>query len=39
MTDDFFPFFSFHYLGYFWQITDLHFDSDYSTKGDILRSK
>ncbi|XP_062552572.1 acid sphingomyelinase-like phosphodiesterase 3b [Armigeres subalbatus] len=25
-------------IGYFWHITDLHFDSYYSTKGDILRS-
>jgi hypothetical protein len=26
-------------LGYFWHLTDLHFDSAYSTKGDISRSK
>jgi hypothetical protein len=25
--------------GYFWHITDLHFDSAYSTKGDIVRSE
>ncbi|XP_070501702.1 acid sphingomyelinase-like phosphodiesterase 3b [Chironomus tepperi] len=25
-------------IGYFWHITDLHFDSQYSTKGDISRS-
>ncbi|XP_055608615.1 acid sphingomyelinase-like phosphodiesterase 3b [Uranotaenia lowii] len=25
-------------IGYFWHITDLHFDSLYTTKGDILRS-
>jgi len=25
--------------GYFWHITDLHFDPQYSTKGDVLRSK
>ncbi|CRL00115.1 CLUMA_CG013396, isoform A [Clunio marinus] len=25
-------------IGYFWHITDLHFDSAYSTKGDIVRS-
>ncbi|CAO1334344.1 unnamed protein product [Diamesa hyperborea] len=25
-------------IGYFWHITDLHFDSSYSTKGDIFRS-
>lgn len=25
--------------GYFWHITDLHFDSAYSTKGDIVRSR
>lgn len=25
-------------IGYFWHITDLHFDSYYSTKGDITRS-
>lgn len=27
------------FLGYFWHITDLHFDSLYSTKGDVSRSK
>ncbi|XP_055703393.1 acid sphingomyelinase-like phosphodiesterase 3b isoform X2 [Phlebotomus papatasi] len=25
-------------IGYFWHITDLHFDPAYSTKGDVLRS-
>ncbi|XP_039444463.1 acid sphingomyelinase-like phosphodiesterase 3a [Culex pipiens pallens] len=25
-------------IGYFWHITDLHFDSYYTTKGDIFRS-
>jgi hypothetical protein len=30
----------FHFIaGYFWHITDLHFDSAYSTKGDIVRSR
>lgn len=27
------------FAGYFWHITDLHFDSYYTTKGDIFRSK
>jgi hypothetical protein len=27
------------FAGYFWHITDLHFDPLYSTKGDVLRSK
>ncbi|XP_059614202.1 acid sphingomyelinase-like phosphodiesterase 3b isoform X2 [Phlebotomus argentipes] len=25
-------------IGYFWHITDLHFDPAYSTRGDVLRS-
>lgn len=32
-------FLCFFLAGYFWHITDLHFDSTYSTKGDISRSK
>lgn len=32
-------FLSLFFAGYFWQITDLHFDSAYSTKGDIVRSR
>lgn len=31
--------FSLFIAGYFWHITDLHFDSSYSTRGDIVRSR
>lgn len=27
------------FAGYFWHITDLHFEPYYTTKGDIFRSK
>lgn len=34
-----FPIFPCLLSGYFWHITDLHFDSFYTTKGDTMRSE